>query len=164
MYNPKVLSFLIITTIIVTGVRSLPTEACTINSDCPNYPYDICKIEQSFCTRKPLLLPYFLEIVGLIVLCLMSILSTAAGIGGGSFMIAIMLGFFNFETKGAIAMSNGIMFLNSLAITIMVFGDKHPIEKHKPLIDMNLALVFITPMMAGAVFGSIVAVLIPSSL
>jgi uncharacterized membrane protein YfcA len=97
-----------------------------------------------------------MELVGIVVLCFFSILAKAAGTGGGPFNTAVALAFFGYGAKGAIALSNGIMFLNGLGVTLISLNYKNPVEKHKPLIDMNLTLLVITPMMAGSFLGSIV--------
>ena len=153
----------ILLAVLTTITVSLPNDYCVKDTDCTSYPYDVCHTSKHFCTRKSLFPIFPMEIVGIIGLCALSILASSAGIGGGPFILAIMLGFFNFGTKGAIAMSNGVMFLNSFAITLIAMRDKNPTDKHKPLIDMNLSLIFITPMLAGAFSGSVAAVVMPSS-
>ena len=154
----------VILLLLVYRAVSLPSDDCYKDSDCSNYPYDICHTENNFCTRKPLFPIFPMEIAGIVALCILSIIASAAGLGGGAFIITVMLGLFKFDAKQAIAMSNGMMFLNNFAVSVMAMREKHHHEKHKPLVDMNLALIFITPMLAGAFSGSIVAVLVPSAL
>ena len=60
-------------------------------------------------------------------------------------------------------MSNGIMYLNSFGITFIHFFETKQSEKHKPVIDMNLALILLAPMTLGEFTGSIVAVLVHSA-
>ena len=91
-------------------------------------------------------------------------LAAAAGIGGGAFLVGLMLLFFSFEPKQAIAMSNGLMFFCSFIVYVMSWSKSHPTLRNKVLINYNIAILMMPPMMIGNLLGSVCATFVPSLL
>lgn len=133
---------------------------CTIDDAC-DPPFVTC--QENVCSHKPLLTPHYLEIIGTIVLALLGTLASSVGIGGGAFIVSIMVLFFQFSTKEAISLSNGLMFTNGAIAYFMLLFKKHPSIEHRTLIDYNLAIIMLPPMMIGSLIGSILAGIVPST-
>lgn len=77
-------------------------------------------------------------------------------------VVPLMILLMNFSTKQAVGISTGIVVINSFVMYFMALFKTHPKIPTKTLIDYNLALSMVAPMMVGALLGSIIAVVIPS--
>jgi uncharacterized membrane protein YfcA len=104
------------------------------------------------------------EIIGTVILVTLSMLAAAAGIGGGALMVPILLMLFDFDTKGAVALANGIIFFSGMVKFFVGIRRKHPEIPHKTLIDYNVVLIFISSVLLGAFIGSIISPSIPEFL
>ena len=86
-----------------------------------------------------------------------------AGIGGGGTMVPTSQGFFNFDPKNAIAISNISITLSSTIRYILTAWKHHPLKNGKGLlIDMNLALIMLPMVVSGVSFGVIANINVPS--
>ena len=139
--------------------NDLEGESCSTDSDC-SPPYFTCK--SSECTHKGFWAPQILEIVGIVLQTILSMVAVASGIGGGAFLVPISLIFYRFGPKESISMSNGVMFFNAFVVYIMSMRKSHPTQPQKTLINYNLAMILMPPMMIGNLIGSLAAVLVPS--
>ena len=111
----------------------------TLNgADCVNYPYETCQIlkpetdgevieNQSVCFHKELRPVLAQEIFPTILLPFLVGLASVAGVGGGLVIVPITIGFFNFSSKEAIAISTALVFETAL-IRFIFFSawTKHP--------------------------------------
>lgn len=97
-------------------------QACVIDEDCTNYPWNVCGVETpGFCGHKTVFPIESLEIGGIIIFAAVMALSNVAGIGGGGVAIPIIMAMFNFTTKPAIAISSFTIFLTTVFRFIMNF-------------------------------------------
>lgn len=80
---------------------------CQVDEEC-SPPYITCRSQ--VCKHKKFFPLQTQEIIGGIILLILCLLASIAGVGGGSFIVPIMLLFFNFSTKEAVAFSNGLIF------------------------------------------------------
>ncbi len=102
-----------------------------------------------------------LEIGGYFVFAIVKALSNIAGIGGGGISVPILLGFFHFDTKRAVAISSFSIFVTSLASFIINFKKRHP-EKNTVMIDYGIVTIMMPCTLAGAQIGGLVLVLAPT--
>ena len=91
-----------------------------------------------------------LEYFGIIVFALLMAMANIAGIGGGGVAIPIVMAFFHFNTKPAIAISSFSIFMTTLARFVMNFKLPHPEKKHSVVIDYNLVTIMMPTTLAGA--------------
>ena len=89
-------------------------------------------------------------------------LANVAGIGGGGIAIPILIAFFFFTTKTAIAISSFSIFLTTFARFIMNFKEKHPDKANVVVIDYDLVAIMMPTNLAGAQFGALILVVFPS--
>jgi uncharacterized membrane protein YfcA len=101
-----------------------------------------------------------MEIVGLIVLSILMMLCTVAGIGGGGITVPLLEVFFTFEFKEATAISGISILICSIARYIYNFKQKHP-EKNAVAIDYGLAIVMLPTVMMGSFIGVIMNAAMP---
>jgi uncharacterized membrane protein YfcA len=132
-----------------------------VDNDC-SPPYITC--QDSTCQHKELFPMETKEIFGTAILVFLAMLSAAAGIGGGALIVPILLMMFDFDTKGAVALANGIIFFSGIVKFFIGIRRKHPEIKHKTLIEYNVVLIFISSVLLGAFIGSIVSPSIPEFL
>ena len=97
---------------------------CLSDADCSNF--DICDTLTSACRHKSLFPPKPLEVMGWFVLSLAIALCNIGGIGGGLMSVPILIAFFHFETKKAVAISSFAIFFSVLASFIINFKKRHP--------------------------------------
>lgn len=95
----------------------LQTDDVQCGSDVCHPPYTECKqiIESTLeCVHKPLLPMYTIEITGIVVLSILMMLCTVAGIGGGGVVVPLLSVFFTFSFKEATAISGFSILLCSI--------------------------------------------------
>ena len=122
-------------------------EDCETQSDCSS-SFDVCV--DLVCEHKFIFPVYDLEIVGLVVFILIKALSTIAGIGGGGIVIPLVISFFGFTTKPAIAVSSFSTFTATLGSFLFNFRGRHPEKPHTVLIDYGLTVIMMPTTLAGA--------------
>ena len=103
---------------------------------------------------------YSIEVVGIVVLSLLMMLRTVAGIGGGGVTVPLLSVFFTFEFKEATAISGFSILICSITRYIYNFKQKHP-EKNAVAIDYGLAIVMLPTVMMGSFVGAIMSVMLP---
>ena len=103
-----------------------------------------------------------LEIAGIFVFAFIMALSNIAGVGGGGVAIPIIMAFFVFTTKPAIAISSFSIFLTTLARFIMNFKERHPDKENVVVIDYDLVSIMMPTTLAGAQIGAVILVVFPS--
>lgn len=100
------------------------------------------------------------EIGGTIIIFFLALLSNAAGIGGSTIMIALLLLIFNFETHNAIPLAQAIIWGGCLVATLLRVPKRHP-RKDRPLISWELIMHLTAPLLLGAGVGVILNVIFP---
>ena len=154
---------LLVTALVITETaRAAPEDVqkCNVTSDCTDNPWYVCKIEedrnvtetgnQGSCLHKNVFPMEVLEYFGIIVFALLMAMANIAGIGGGGVAIPIVMAFFHFNTKPAIAISSFSIFMTTLARFVMNFKLPHPEKKHSVVIDYNLVTIMMPTTLAGA--------------
>lgn len=157
LYLSLLIFFLLAGSIITTN-QSLLDKTCSSDSNC-DPPYIICS--ENICQHKTLFPIQWKEIIGIICTVLILMIATIGGIGGGSFLVPINLLFFDFDVKGAVALSNGLIIFNSTVKYVGSLFRKNPDLKWKTLVDYNaiLAFGFLVP---GSLIGAAVGEMLPS--
>lgn len=91
-------------------------------------------------------------------------LCTVAGIGGGGIAVSLVIAFFEFPTKSAVAISS----LSILVCTVMRFiynlKTMHPEKKGVVLVDYSLVTIMMPTTIAGSQIGSIILKSFPSAI
>ncbi len=98
-----------------------------------------------------------IEIFAIVLLIILCMLSSAAGVGGGSVIVPICLIIMDFDTKQSVALANGLTFFLALVKCSVGLAKKNPLIKHKTLIDYNIVLIFISSILIGSLVGSLIA-------
>ena len=118
--------------------------------------------DDGLCEHKNVFPIFGLEVGGLIVFSIVMALANIAGIGGGGIAIPILIAFFFFTTKTAIAISSFSIFLTTFARFIMNFKEKHPDKLNVVVIDYDLVCIMMPTNLAGAQIGAVILVVFPS--
>ena len=156
--NPnKKLIFLLFLTIIskTKQLHSLPK--CTTSSDC--LKNHICK--ENYCHHKGYFPPNLSQIIEILCMCLLSTVSTAAGVGGGAIYSALLMFIDNFEAQIAFPISSFSIFVCS-ALTFYL-GVKSKLKKPKmKFIDYDLVIIFCPSLLLGTKIGVILNSILPA--
>ena len=98
---------------------------CNVTDDCAS-EWLICEKETFKCEHKEVfpVLPY--EVGGIIILILLKMCLSMAGIGGGSLVVALAMALFGFTTKPSIAISSFATFISTLGAFFVNFRLRHP--------------------------------------
>ena len=140
-------------------------DSCTTNADCDAYPYEVCGIDEpGECGHKKVFPPTALEIAGLLTFSLVMALCVVAGIGGGGIAVALIIAFFGFTTKPAVALSSFSILVNAIMRYVYNWKTSNP-SAHKPgmaLVDYSLASVMSPTTLAGSQIGGLVLEIFPS--
>lgn len=103
-----------------------------------------------------------LEIIGLGTFSFVMALCVVAGIGGGGIAVALVMAFFKFSTKPAVALSSFSILVNAIMRYIYNWRTKHPTKQGSVLIDYSLATIMSPTTLAGSQLGSIVLKVFPA--
>lgn len=132
-------------------------KACAQDSDC-NSDFKVC--EENLCEHKYIFPQQTLEVIGIIILSLMMMLSTMAGIGGGGVVVPLLMTFFQFEPKEASCLSGFSIVLCQLTRFTYNFRQKHP-QKDAIVIDYSLAIVMLPTVLMGSFIGVLINTIFP---
>jgi uncharacterized membrane protein YfcA len=121
---------------------------CEVNEDCPEFPWYNCK--EGECVHKDVFPIFPIEIVGLIIFCMFMALANVAGVGGGGVAIPLIMAFFHFKTKKAIAISSFTILCCTLARFLLNFKEKHPEKPNVTVIDYGMTTVMMPATLVGA--------------
>ncbi len=135
-------------------------EACTESSTCDDYPYYNC--QDGACEHKDVFPQEPLEIAGLFVFGFIMALCTVAGIGGGGIANSMLLAFWKFETKNAVAISSFSILVCTTMRFFYNFYTKNPEKKHMNVLDYGLATVMMPTTLAGSQIGGYILLMFPS--
>ncbi len=80
-------------------------------------------------------------------------LCNVAGIGGGVIDVPLVMLFFKFGTRQAIALSNMIIFMGTVTRFIYYFNERNPNKPHVVLVDYSLASIMMATTLAGNQIG-----------
>jgi len=108
-----------------------------------------------------------LEVFGYIVTVICLFLSNSGGLGGGGSMVPIIIFFFRFDLKRAIAISNSTICCSAIIRHLVNASKKHPLkidEKGEPtgvLVDYNIGALMLPAITLGVTFGAILNTIMP---
>lgn len=120
-------------------------------TECSEYPWYTCGAEcPGICSHKTVFPMLGLEYGGLAVFGLIMALSNVAGIGGGGVAIPLVMAFFTFTTKPAIAISSFSIFVCTIARWLFNFNERHPEKKDCIVIDYGLTTIMMPTTLAGS--------------
>ena len=126
-------------------------QQCEADADCTDYPFYRCGVETAgICSHKKVFPMEGIEYGGIVVFSIMMALANIAGIGGGGIAIPIVMAFFQFNTKPAIAISSFSIFMTTFARFVMNFKLPHPEKPYSVVIDYNLVAICMPTTLAGA--------------
>ena len=91
-----------------------------------------------------------IEIIGYLIIFIISGLANAAGIGGGPVMTPILVCLFFFETHTAIPLAQVIVFGGSLVAISVKLSSRHP-TRDRPLIFYQLIMLIQAPLLFGII-------------
>jgi uncharacterized membrane protein YfcA len=130
-------------------------EACTRSSDCDD-KFFICI--DAVCTHKKVFDPsfYSIEWAGILVFSFVMALCNIAGIGGGGIAIPLIIAFFHFETKSAVAISSFTILVCTAMRYIYNFRDRNPEKPDTVVVDYSLAVIMMPTTLAGSQIGTMV--------
>ena len=149
-------SGLIYLVILLSSVLAID-NSCETDDDCRSLNY----CQEGECTHKDLFSLEPIEIVGTLVILIMSSISNAAGIGGGPVMTPILILLFYFDTHYAIPLSQVVIFGGSLIAIALKLSYRHP-EKDRPLIYYELVMHVQSFVLLGTTLGVILNAAFPS--
>ena len=136
-----------------------------MDNDCLRHPYRVCVLDEDestgLCAHKGVFPIYNPESIGLLVLAIMIALANVGGIGGGGLIIPIIMAFFKFTTKEAIAISGFTIFTGSLTRFLYSWKQKHP-EKDATVIDYGIVIVMLPLVLVGSFVGVLFNIVLPS--
>ena len=89
-------------------------------------------------------------------------LSNIAGVGGGGVAIPLIMVFFHFKTKEAIAISSFTILTTTTARFLLNFKEKHPEKPNVCVIDYGLSTIMMPATLAGAQVGAYILLTFPS--
>jgi uncharacterized membrane protein YfcA len=133
---------------------------CELSEDCPDFPWYNCK--EGSCVHKDVFPIFPIEIVGLIIFCMFMALANVAGVGGGGVAIPLIMAFFHFKTKKAIAISSFTILCCTTARFILNFKEKHPEKPNVTVIDYGMTTVMMPATLVGAQVGALMLLMFPA--
>eukprot|EP00347_Sterkiella_histriomuscorum_P016420 403353250 len=133
-------------------------KTCDQDQECASY--QICDSDSHSCIHKGIFPVKGVEIGGLITISILMTLCTVAGIGGGGDLVPLLMSFFEFEAKEAVAISGFAIFLCAVTRYIFNFRQRHP-SKDSVQIDYGLASVMMPTVFIGSFLGVLINIVFP---
>ena len=93
-----------------------------------------------------------IEVGGTLVLTVLMAMAVMAGIGGGGVIVPLLMVFYHFETKEAIAVSGFTILTGSVTRFIITWREKHP-SKDAVCIDYGITNVMLPTVLVGSIAG-----------
>ena len=129
-------------------------QICSADQDCTDNPFQTCHFKDDtshgICSHKGIFPMTSVEGWGLVVFTSLMALSNIGGTGGGSIAVPILMAFFHFNTKPAIAISSVPIIMASAIRFLIDFKERHPEKRHSTLIDYNLMAIMMPTTLAGS--------------
>ena len=119
-------------------------------------------MEPNICNHKAVMPPELKEVAGLFTFAFIMALCTVAGIGGGGIAVSLIIAFFKFTTKPAVAISSFTILICTIMRFMYNFKSKNPEKPTMILLDYSLASVMMPTTLAGSQFGSFFFMIFPS--
>ena len=106
-----------------------------------------------------------LEGWGMIMIALFLFYASLGGLSGGGIHIPIVLAFFRYDMKNAVALSNlGICFASATRF-LYNSGAAHPMKKGTGLIvDHSLSILMMPMIVSGVSFGVLLNIIMPTAI
>ena len=99
------------------------------------------------------------ELISYALLPALFAVASVGGIGGGTILIPLLIGMFQFKTKPSIAIASAIVFLSSLVrFVFMSAYAEHPDRPNATQIDYNLVRAAFPAFLVGGYFGVLLSV------
>ena len=137
-------------------------ETCVVDADCEERHF-VCGLEKpGICGHKDVFPLTMQEMIGVFTFAFIMALCTVAGIGGGGIAISLIIAFFNFTTKPAVAISSLSILVCTIMRFIYNFRTMHPEKKNVVLVDYSLVTIMMPTTIAGSQLGSIILKIFPS--
>lgn len=131
-------------------------KACTQDSECSGNK--LCK--DGDCQQKGIFPLTGFEILGTCLVFVSSGLAGASGIGGGALFVVFFVILFYFNSSESVALSQFTIVGSSVMASFIKLFLKHP-AKQKPLINFDIIVIIICPLLIGTTIGVIVNISLP---
>lgn len=141
----KMLRLFIVSLVVINSALG---DQCFSDSDCRS----LNNCEDGQCVHKTLWPLSFMEAFGLFLIIFVSALANAGGVGGGQIMLPILMVVFAFDTHMAIPLCQVIICGGALIAIGLKIQSRHP-TKNRPLIQYELILLMISPLLLGTTYG-----------
>lgn len=102
------------------------------------------------------------NIIAIPAACLCALLANSAGIGGGPFYIPLMNVVVGFSLQQCVGLSHTIVSTSAIASALYGLTHTRPGYPDRPLVDLDVALIFIPALLFGTSVGVICSNIIPS--
>lgn len=135
-------------------------DSCIADTDCNNNPFYVCV--DLFCEHKQVFPQESLELVGVFVFGFIMALCTVAGIGGGGIAISMLIAFFKFDTKPAVAVSSFSILICTTMRFFYNFKTMNPEKPYMNVLDYSLAAIMMPTTLAGSQIGGFVLLIFPA--
>eukprot|EP00887_Chlorella_sp_A99_P003711 scaffold7.g3711.t1 len=89
-------------------------------------------------------------------------LANSAGVGGGAFIVPLFYTVLHLPIKDATALSQAAITGGALGAVLCSYGQRHPSDGRRPLIDYELALITTPTLLLGCTSGVLVNQLLPN--
>lgn len=124
--------------------------SCETNKQCSSL--EVC--DNGKCRHKDVFPLTDWEILGTCLVFIFSGLAGASGIGGGALFVMIIVTFSNFNPSSAVALSQYSVIGTGLTAASIKMFLRHP-TRNRPLIDYDLIVILISPLLIGTSIGVI---------
>ena len=125
-------------------------ETCAIDADCEERNFICGSVTPGVCGHKDVFPTTMVEMIGVFTFAFVMALCTVAGIGGGGIAISLIIAFFNFQTKEAVAISSLSILICTIMRYVYNFNTMHPEKKGVVLIDYSLVTIMMPTTIAGS--------------
>ncbi len=153
----KLLSICLLVGVCRSAVYNAP---CLASSECQMMYTSKYECEDNRCIREKLAWS-FLETSGYIMIFFLTVITNAAGIGGGPIIVPVFIYMFNFASIESIPLSKITILVGALANFLLTYKDRFPNQPRYLLIDLSAGASITPLMLSGTQVGVLLQKLLP---
>lgn len=136
-------------------------KSCVSDTQCNEFYNDAYICRDNKCKHEGWFPLTVKKISALIIITLVSILTNAAGIGGGAIFIPVYTLLLDFTVGGAIPLSKATILAGAVTNIVLAYDDRLQDMPNKFIIDYKLVSFIVPLILAGTMIGVILMKILP---
>ena len=151
-----------ITVLLICRTMAVEFKArCDSDATCTSLYNSAYQCINNACEHQSVLLTDPFQMIGLLIIILISALSSAVGNGGGAMLMPVYILAFNFPIGNAVPLSKVTIFAAAFFNIIMIFNKRRAEDQDRFIIDYRIGTFIVPLILAGTMIGVTIMMILP---